>query len=73
MKNVCSRESLVAISRDQGDFCMVKKIVVTVIKRFAAALIKEGIISLESYKNDTWVPLIYELRTKGIELKLKAA
>ncbi len=26
-------------------------------------------ISLESYKNDTWVPLIYEIRTKGIELK----
>jgi len=26
-------------------------------------------ISLDSYKNDTWVPLIYEIRTKGIELK----
>lgn len=26
-------------------------------------------ISLESYKNDTWIPLIYEIRTKGIELK----
>ncbi|MFZ3065281.1 MAG: nucleotidyltransferase domain-containing protein [Nitrospirota bacterium] len=26
-------------------------------------------ISVESYKNDTWVPLIYEIRTKGIELK----
>lgn len=26
-------------------------------------------ISLKSYKNDTWVPLIYEIRTKGIELK----
>ena len=26
-------------------------------------------ISLESYKKDTWVPLIYEIRTKGIELK----
>ena len=26
-------------------------------------------ISLESYKNDTWVPLIYEIRTKGKELK----
>ncbi len=29
-------------------------------------------ISLESYKNDTWIPLIYEIRTKGVELKLKA-
>lgn len=26
-------------------------------------------ISLESYKNDTWIPLIYEIRTKGIVLK----
>jgi len=26
-------------------------------------------ISLKSYKNNTWVPLIYEIRTKGIELK----
>ncbi|GBD96809.1 MAG TPA: nucleotidyltransferase domain-containing protein [Nitrospirae bacterium] len=26
-------------------------------------------ISMESYENDTWVPLIYEIRTKGIELK----
>ncbi|MEK7312948.1 MAG: nucleotidyltransferase domain-containing protein [Deltaproteobacteria bacterium] len=26
-------------------------------------------ISLESYKNDTWIPLIYEIRTKGVELK----
>jgi len=26
-------------------------------------------ISVESYENDTWVPLIYEIRTKGIELK----
>lgn len=70
---MCSREPLVDISRDQGGFCMVKKTVIMVIKRFAAALIKEGIISLESYNNDTWVPLIYEIRTEGIELKLKAA
>jgi len=27
-------------------------------------------ISLRSYKNDTWVPLIYEIRKRGIELKL---
>ncbi|MBI5555748.1 MAG: nucleotidyltransferase domain-containing protein [Elusimicrobia bacterium] len=27
-------------------------------------------ISSESYKNDTWVPLIYEIRQKGIELKV---
>lgn len=26
-------------------------------------------ISVKSYKNDTWVPLIYEIKTKGIELK----
>lgn len=26
-------------------------------------------ISLESYEKDTWVPLIYEIRTKGIDLK----
>src|SRR3972149_10104042 len=26
-------------------------------------------ISLKSYKNDTWIPLIYEIRTKGVELK----
>lgn len=26
-------------------------------------------ISVESYKNDTWVPLIYEIRKNGIELK----
>ena len=27
-------------------------------------------ISSESYKKDTWVPLIYEIREKGIELEL---
>ena len=32
-------------------------------------LIEPVPISVESYKNDTWVPLIYEIRTKGIELK----
>jgi HEPN domain-containing protein len=26
-------------------------------------------VSLESYKNDTWIPLIYEIRKKGIEIK----
>lgn len=26
-------------------------------------------LSIKSYENDTWVPLIYEIRTKGIELK----
>lgn len=26
-------------------------------------------ISSEAYENDTWVPLIYEVRAKGIELK----
>ncbi len=26
-------------------------------------------ISVKSYKNDTWVPLIYEIRTRGKELK----
>ncbi len=32
-------------------------------------LIEPVPISPESYENDTWVPLIYEIRTKGIELK----
>ena len=27
-------------------------------------------ISVKSYKNDTWIPLIYEIRKKGIEIKL---
>ena len=26
-------------------------------------------ISLEAYENDTWVPLIYEIREKGVEIK----
>jgi predicted nucleotidyltransferase len=26
-------------------------------------------ISIESYRNDTWVPLIYEIKAKGFELK----
>jgi len=26
-------------------------------------------ISLSSYKNDTWIPIIYEIRINGIELK----
>ncbi len=26
-------------------------------------------ISLKSYENDTWIPLIYEIRDRGIELK----
>ena len=25
-------------------------------------------ISVEAYENDTWLPLIYEIRTKGLEL-----
>jgi predicted nucleotidyltransferase len=28
-------------------------------------------IASESYKNDTWIPLIYEIRQKGIELQIK--
>ena len=27
-------------------------------------------LSSESYNNDTWVPLIYEIRQKGIEVEL---
>lgn len=27
-------------------------------------------ISSESYENDTWIPLIYEIREKGIEVQL---
>jgi uncharacterized protein len=25
-------------------------------------------ISLESYENDTWIPLIYEIKEKGVEI-----
>lgn len=28
-------------------------------------------ISLESFKKDTWIPLIYEIKTKGKEIKIK--
>ena len=28
-------------------------------------------ISSESYENDTWIPLVYEIREKGIELQIK--
>lgn len=27
-------------------------------------------ISIKSYENDTWVPLIYEIRKNGLELKV---
>jgi hypothetical protein len=27
-------------------------------------------ISIESYENDTWVPLIYEIRKKGLEIEV---
>jgi len=27
-------------------------------------------ISLKVYENDTWIPLVYEIREKGIELKV---
>ncbi len=27
-------------------------------------------ISTKSYENDTWIPLIYEIKQKGIELKI---
>jgi predicted nucleotidyltransferase len=33
-------------------------------------LIEPVPISAESYEHDTWIPLIYEIRTNGIELKL---
>ena len=26
--------------------------------------------SIEMYENDTWIPLIYEIREKGVELKI---
>lgn len=26
-------------------------------------------LSVESYKNDTWIPLIYEIRRTGLEIK----
>jgi predicted nucleotidyltransferase len=26
-------------------------------------------ISIEAYRNDTWVPLIYEIKAQGLELK----
>lgn len=28
-------------------------------------------ISLESYERDTWVPLIYEIREKGVEVNIE--
>ena len=28
-------------------------------------------IASESYENDTWIPLVYEIREKGIELQIK--
>lgn len=31
-------------------------------------LIEPVPISIESYENDTWIPLIYEIRENGIEL-----
>ena len=27
-------------------------------------------ISIEAYRNDTWVPLIYEIKAKGLEIKV---
>lgn len=27
-------------------------------------------ISVEAYENDTWIPLIYEIKAKGLELKV---
>ena len=27
-------------------------------------------ISVEDYENDTWVPLIYEIKAKGLEMKV---
>ncbi len=27
-------------------------------------------ISVEAYENDTWLPLIYEIKAKGLELKV---
>ena len=27
-------------------------------------------ISVEAYENDTWLPLIYEIRSKGLELRV---
>lgn len=32
-------------------------------------LIEPVPISLESYENDTWIPLIYEIRKNGVELE----
>ena len=34
-------------------------------------LIEPVPISTKSYKNDTWVPLIYELRMNGVEITLQ--
>lgn len=27
-------------------------------------------LSLESYENDTWIPLVYEIRKNGVEVKV---
>jgi len=27
-------------------------------------------VSVEAYENDTWLPLIYEIRSKGLELRV---
>ena len=56
------------VSRDWGKDPVEEGMRLFVIAGGVDSRIEPVPISLESYEKDTWVPLIYEIREKGVEL-----
>ena len=57
------------VSRDWGKDPVEEGMRLFVIAGKVDSRIEPVPISLESYEKDTWVPLIYEIREKGVEVK----
>ena len=58
------------VSRDFGKDRVEEGIVLYRIAGKVDARLEPIPISVEAYENDTWIPLIYEIKAKGQELKV---
>jgi predicted nucleotidyltransferase len=58
------------VSRDFGKDRVEEGMVLYRIARKVDTRLEPVPISVEAYENDTWLPLIYEIKAKGLELKV---
>jgi len=58
------------VSRDFGKDRVEEGMVLYRIAGKVDTLLEPVPISVEAYENDTWLPLIYEIKAKGLELKV---